>query len=133
MNGFIEELSGKNFICGEKLEQEALIIAQKILVGSGMDFIPHSYIEFLKKYNGIKADGAYLFGATIDDELDIVDKNQEMAKPEKTVILGYNDFDILVYNYENKQYEVIDRDDFQVLDTYSEKDIDYALRQIFNV
>jgi len=133
MNPFIKELRSRKFAQGEKLEPEALIIAQKILVNAGMDFIPHSYVNFLKNYNGIKAGGAYLFGATVDDELDIVDKNMEMQKPEKTILLGYNDFDLLVYNYEKNKYEVVDREDFQVIDSYDDEETDYALRQIFNV
>ena len=103
MENFIRNLSGQIFEQGEKLESEALIVAQKILVNNGMDFIPHSYSSFLKVYNGIKRDGAYLFGATIDDDLDIVDKNKDMMKPENSLLLGYNEFDLLIFNYETKK------------------------------
>ena len=89
--------------------------------------------DFLKKYNGIKANGAYLFGATVDDELDIIDCNEHMSKPEGTLLLGYNDFDLLVFNFLEKQYQIVDREDMEVLDSYPETEIDYALAQIFNV
>ena len=126
-------LQNRKFTQGEKLESEALIVAQKILVNSGLDFIPSSYASFLKHYNGIKANGAYLFGATVDDELDIIDGNEQISKPEKTLLLGYNDFDLLVFNFLEKQYQIVDREDMEVLDSYPETEIDYALAQIFNV
>ncbi len=133
MTSFIEMLQNRKFAQGEKLEPEALIVAQKILVNSGLDFIPSSYVSFLKHYNGIKANGAYLFGATVDDELDIADKNHEMLKPEGSLLLGYNDFDLLVFNYQTHQYQIIDREDLSVLDSYSEKELDFALTQIFDI
>jgi hypothetical protein len=133
MENFIRNLSGQIFEQGEKLESEALIVAQKILVNNGMDFIPHSYSSFLKVYNGIKRDGAYLFGATIDDDLDIVDKNKDMMKPENSLLLGYNEFDLLIFNYATKKYQIVDREDFDVIDEYNEDEISYALGQIFNV
>ena len=133
MENFIRNLSGQIFEQGEKLESEALIVAQKILVNNGMDFIPHSYSSFLKVYNGIKRDGAYLFGATIDDDLDIVDKNKDMMKPENSLLLGYNEFDLLIFNYAIKKYQIVDREDFDIIDEYNEDEISYALGQIFNV
>ena len=133
MLNFLSQLNPQNLTQGEKLETEALIVAQKLLVNSGLNFIPDSYIDFLKHYNGIKANGAYLFGATIDNDLDIVDKNEQMIKPDGSLLLGYNDFDLLVYNYQNRCYQIIDRDDLNVLDSYKENELDYALNQIFNV
>lgn len=132
MKSFISDIKGKKIFQGEKLEPEALIIAQKVLHNMGLDFIPQSYIAFLKVYNGLKFDGSYLFGATVDDDLDIIDKNEEMSKPEQTILLGYNDFDLLCYNYALKQYQIIDRQDFKVVDTYTENERDYALSKIFN-
>lgn len=133
MLNFLSQLNPQNLTQGEKLETEALIVAQKLLVNSGLSFIPDSYIDFLKHYNGIKANGAYLFGATVDNDLDIVDKNEQMIKPDGSLLLGYNDFDLLVYNYQNHCYQIVDRDDLNVLDSYKENELDYALNQIFNV
>ena len=130
MRSFIKGLSKKDFTQGEKLEPEALIIAQKVLHNMGMDFIPPTYIEFLKHYNGIKSEGSYLFGATVDDDLDIIDKNEQMSKPKNTILLGYNDFDLLCYDYMLKQYQVIERETFKVLNTYSDEERDYALSNI---
>ncbi|MBR3675561.1 MAG: YrhA family protein [Alphaproteobacteria bacterium] len=132
MSDFINEIKKQKIYHGEKLEAEALIIAQKVLHNMGLDFIPQSYIDFLKHYNGLKFDGSYLFGATVDDDLDIIDQNEQMKKPEQTILLGYNDFDLLCYNYNLKRYQVVDRQDFQVLDTYNEDERDYALSKILN-
>ena len=133
MSLFIKSLSRKKFSAGENLEADALIVAQKILCKLGFSFIPKSYVDFLYLFNGIKANGAYLFGASVDDDLDIVDKNKIMTKPENSLLLGYNDFDLLVFNFSNQCYQIIDRDDFSVLDEYNEDNLDYALAQIFNV
>ena len=133
MNNFTEQLKNQNIASGEKLEPEALIVAQKVLFGMGLEGIPQSYADFLKQYNGVKANGAYLFGATVDDELDIIDCNEQISKPEKTLLLGYNDLDLLVFNFITKQYQIVDREDMKVLDSYPESEIDYALAQIFNI
>ena len=133
MTDFAEQLKTQKFSTGEKLESEALITAQKILFNMGLPSIPQTYADFLKQYNGLKANGAYLFGATVDNDLDIVDLNEQMTKPDGTLLLGYNDFDLLVFNFANKQYQIVDREDMEVLDSYQEKEMDYALAQIFNV
>ncbi len=133
MKKFVSQLKKKNYAQGEKLESEALIVAQKLLVNMGLDFIPQSYANFMKYFNGIKGNGSYLFGATVDDDLDIADKNLQMQKPFRTIVLGYNEFDLLVYNYDVKLYQIIDRDDFKVLDCYKDNEISLALNHIFNV
>ena len=130
MKSFLEDIKNKKFTEGEPLEPEALIIAQKVLHNMGMDFIPQSYTDFLKHYNGIKFDDSYLFGATVDNDLDIIDKNEQMKKPENTILLGYNDFDLLCYDYRLKQYQIVERNSFKVIDTYSEDERDYALSNI---
>ena len=129
----MRQLKTQKFSTGEKLEPEALITAQNILFNMGLPNIPQTYTDFLKQYNGLKANGAYLFGATVDNDLDIVDLNEQMPKPDGTLLLGYNDFDLLVFNFANKQYQIVDREDMEVLDSYQEKEMDYALAQIFNV
>ncbi len=131
MSTFIEEICDKNFAHGEALEPEALIIAQKVLHNMGLGLIPQSYIEFLHQYNGLKFEGSYLFGATVDDDLDIIDKNEQMKKPENSILLGYNDFDLLCYDYKLQEYLIVDRSDFQVREKYSEAEVDYALSKIF--
>ena len=130
---FTDYLQNYKFAQGEDLEPEALIVAQKILCNMGLDFLPESYCDFLRKYNGIKTGDCYIFGATVDDDLDIVDQNKKMPKPENTILLGYNDFDLLCYDYVQKKYLVADRTDFDILGTYNENELDDALLQIFNV
>ncbi|MBR1601000.1 MAG: YrhA family protein [Alphaproteobacteria bacterium] len=130
---FTELIKDKNIVKGEILESEALIVAQKVLCNMGLDFIPPSYANFLKYCNGIKYNGVYLLGATVDDDLDIIDKNEQMDKPENSILLGYNEFDLLCYDFKSKQYKIIDRSDFEVMDTYEENEIDDALSAIFAV
>lgn len=132
MNDFLRYLDTISFAEGEPLETEAVIVAQKVLYNMGLDFIPASYVAFLRYHNGIKANGCYLFGATVDDELDIIDKNEQMQRPNDTIILGYNDFDLLCYNYADKEYQIIDREDFEVIDSYTDDGLYFALNDIFN-
>ncbi len=133
LKNFLQHLTSITFTEGEPLESEAVIVAQKVLHNMGLDFIPPSYVAFLKHHNGIKADGCYLFGATVDDELDIIDQNEKLPRPEKTILLGRNEFDMLAYNYEKKEYQIVDRQDMEVIDSYIENDIDTALSAIFQV
>ena len=133
MKKFLNSLKNRKIFKGEDLDSESLIVAQKLLVNMHLDFLPHSYVNFLKHYNGIKADGAFLFGATVDDDLDIIDKNEQLKRPKNCILLGYNEFDILVYNFKKRRYQVIDSEDFTIIDEYNEEDIGYALSQIFNV
>lgn len=128
----MQSLKNRKIFKGEDLDSESLIVAQKLLVNMHLDFLPHTYVEFLKNFNGIKAGGAYLFGATVDDDLDIIDKNEQMRRPKNCILLGCNEFDLLVFNYKTHLYQIIDREDFAVIDEYSETEAGYALSQIFN-
>ena len=131
LDGFLKYLASVSFQEGEPLESEALIVAQKVLHNMGLDFIPPTYVAFLKHHNGIKANGSFLFGATVDDELDIIDQNEQLQRPEKTILLGRNGFDLLGYNYEKKVYQIIDREDFEILESYAEDKLEAALGEIF--
>ena len=133
MKKFLQSLENKTFTSGEKLVSEAMIVAQKILVNMGLDFIPASYIRFLKKYNGIKSDTSYLCGATVDNDMDIVDKNRDIAKPQNCILLGYNEKNLLCFNYKTKQYQIVNKDKFAVSDIFSEEELGEALNKIFNV
>lgn len=129
---FTDLIKDKNIVKGEDLESEALIVAQKVLCNMGLDFIPKSYADFLRHYNGMKYDGVYLFGATVDDDMDIIDKNEQMDKPENSILLGYNEFDLLCYDFKAKQYKIVDRSDFEVMNTYEVNEMDDALSAIFS-
>lgn len=133
MKNFIKSLENAEVTAGEKLISEALIVAQKILVNMGLDFIPPSYVQFLKKYNGVKSKTAFLCGATVDNDMDIVDKNRDISKPDDCIILGYNQKNLLCFNYKIKKYQIIDKDDFAVLNTFNDNELGRALNKIFNV
>ena len=127
---FEKFLQNRTFEQGEALEAEALIVAQIILVNSGADFIPKSYVEFLRRYNGFKSDRVYFFGATVDDDLDIVDRNEDTPKPKNSIVLGYNDTDLLCFDFTEKKYQIADRDTLQIVETFAENDLDAALQEI---
>lgn len=129
---FADLVKDKKIVTGEELESEALIVAQKVLCNMGLSLLPKSFADFLHLYNGIKYDGIYILGATIDDDLDIIDKNEQMNKPQNAILLGYNEFDLLCYNFKLKQYQIVDRSDFEVMETYNEDKMDEALVAIFS-
>lgn len=133
MKKFLQSLENETFTAGEELVSEAMIVAQKILVNMGLDFIPLSYVQFLKKYNGIKNATSCLCGATIDDDMDIVDKNRDMPKPQNCILLGYNTRDLLCFNYKTKQYQIVDKDKFSVLEIFDDNNLGEALTKIFNI
>ena len=55
-----------------------------------------------------------------------------MNKPQNAILLGYNEFDLLCYNFKLKQYQIVDRSDFEVMETYNEDKMDEALVAIFS-
>ncbi|MBO6280964.1 MAG: hypothetical protein J6N49_00385 [Alphaproteobacteria bacterium] len=133
MKDFLKSLENQKVTTGEKLISEALIVAQKILVNMGLDFIPPAYVQFMKKYNGVKSENAFLCGATVDDDMDIIDKNKDIKKPQNCILLGYNKESLLCFNYKSKKYQIVDKDDLTVLNTFNNDDLGKALDMIFNV
>ena len=101
----------------------------------GFPFLPTDFLEFLRHYNGVKASDSAILGIPPleNPELDIKAFNQEFnAAPDK-VILGYDDFVFLIYDHENKVYQLVDKSGALVLEEFAEDELGYALNSVLHV
>ena len=99
-----------------------IVSEQESLKNNGIAQIPQAYIDFLHLSNGLIYNGAMLFGIYSSEEnlLNITTLNLEIHHPlcHDLILLGQNEMDYLGYNQKWKVYQIIDKDDFEVLDEY---------------
>ena len=110
-------------------------IANVKLRKNGINEIPLEFAELLKKYNGLSYDGNVIFGIDTKTSFfpDLIEFNLDILKDQKTscVILGQDDDNFLVYDYEPKQYRIIDKDDFE--EKVKTDDLTYAVAWILKI
>lgn len=103
---------------------EEIIFAQRALTRFHIAALPAEYVSFLKDCNAVAAEGSCLFGIlpAADNARDIVNANIAYNLPDKNfqIILGENEFDLLIYNHRTERYQIIDKEDLEVLEEYSE-------------
>ncbi|MBO7605015.1 MAG: hypothetical protein J6S61_00925 [Elusimicrobiaceae bacterium] len=101
------------------LEVKDVIEAQKELVQSGFRLLPEEFIGLLKICNGIQSGAGAILGIGPKNKaLDIVSFNKTYNRSISKVILGYDDFAYLVYDFQQKKYILIDRGDGMELDDF---------------
>lgn len=110
----IKELKiGKN----EPLSKPLLTVANLKLRQSSLPQIPESFAALLLEFNGLSNEGSLIFGAELDSTLfyDLVKYNRNFFHDEVSdfLILGYNEAFYLVYDEDEKNYKIVDRDDFE--------------------
>lgn len=136
MSEFLKFLEQSKYVKREKaLNIKDVITAQKDLVRVGFPFLPTDFLEFLRHYNGVKASDSAILGIPPleNPELDIKAFNQEFnAAPDK-VILGYDDFVFLIYDHEDKVYQLVDKSGALVLEEFAEDELGYALNSVLHV
>jgi len=112
---------------------EKVIESQKELVKSGFVMLPSEFVDFLRIYNGVRADACAILGVEPEDAfLDIVSFNKLHNAAEDKVILGYDDFCFLVYDASRECYLLLDREDGEELDDFSKDSLAYALSAILH-
>ena len=103
---------------------EEIIFAQRALTRFHIAPLPAGYISFLKDCNSVAAEGSSLFGIlpAPENPRDIVNANIAWRLPGAAfqIILGENEFDLLIYNHRAGCYQIIDKEDLEVLEEYSE-------------
>lgn len=112
-----------------------VIEAQKELVLKSGVFLPLSFIAFLKVCNGLEgADSAVLGIPPVKNErLNIINFNAQRDLPEKTLILGYDDFCFLVYDDHDKLYKLTDKETGMILESFEETKWEDALLSIIHI
>lgn len=102
---------------------ETLIFAQKTLASLGLCSLPQEMATFLNDVNVFCAEDTRIYGICPhpDETLDIVNANVfwKFFTKGKSLVLAENDFDILLYVPENSCYQIVDKQDGDVLEVYS--------------
>ncbi len=136
MDEFLEFLAQNKYIERENpLDVKDIIKAQKTLVHDGFPFLPTEFLEFLRHYNGIKAQDSAVLGIPPlkNPELDIRNFNREFNATPENVILGYDDFSFLIYNHQNNVYQLVDKTGTMVLEEFFEGELGYALNMVLHI
>ena len=113
-----------------ELEQANQILHQYNIVA-----IPQEYLKFLNFSNGLNHQDAWLCGIFSEHKQinDICRFNIQLDHPlsQDIIFLGFNEFDLLGYNQRWHVYQIIDKDDFEVLEEY--QDMEQALNYILKM
>lgn len=114
---------------------QKIILCQKELTQNGNAMLPDAFLVILHSFNAVSYDGARIFGINPESKnfMDIVLANQmsPLAGKQNIVILGCDEFDYLAYNTETQTYQIIDKEDLEVLEEYSE--IEPAIKHILKI
>lgn len=112
-----------------------LIYANKALERFHYCGLPQAYAEFLKECNGFQGEGCCLYGIYPEQGNfnDIVNANRGSGDfSNKTrIILGENEFDYLIYDKAKEEYQIVDKNDKEVLEEYN--DLEEAIIHILKL
>lgn len=107
---------------GRPLKSEDIILCQRRLLLNNRPAIPADYIELLHAYNSLSYEGSQLFGIDPrgNTDLDILYENAllPLPAPEQNLVLGFDELELFIWNCGQNCYQTIDKDSFQVLNTY---------------
>lgn len=116
------------------LTQIDFILTQQILKQHNIAPLPQDFITFLKSYNGFENNGGTICGIYKNKNIDDISiLNTSILHPlhKDLVFLGYDDFDYLAYNQRHQVYQIIDKDDLEVLEEYT--DLSLAIQHILKI
>lgn len=135
MQKFIDRLKSQNSFTPPPLDAETLIYAQKTLSQLGFCALPAGFVSFLHLLNGFSSEGCHIFGIIPDpmNFMDVVNVNviRPLSPKNEKIILADNELDFLIYNQTAACYQIIDKQDMEVLEEYSE--LEPALGNIIKI
>ena len=134
MNELFQFIEQNTSLVKEKpLESKKIISAQKELTRAGFPLIPENFLLLLKHCNGIKGeDGAILGISPENKSLDIVSFNITQNASKQKIILGYDDFALLVYDTHQEKYLLLDRTDGMELDDFLKSEFSSAINSVLH-
>lgn len=123
-----------NFLKKEEPVQPRLLIeTQKDLLQAGFQPLPENFSSFLKISNGLQTEAGTLLGIYPKNTTrDISAFNQTYNHSTQKIILGYDDFAFLVYDFGRQSYLLIDRHDGLELDDFLESELASALISVLH-
>lgn len=136
MQNFINKINQISGIATDSSLIPAQIIrCQKQLKQNNIAPVPDEYLQLLRFSNGLRGNGSLLAGIYPENpELpDLLRLNLRVRHPlcRDLIILGVNEMDYLGYNHKWQVYQIIDKDDFEVLEEYHE--LTAALNDILKI
>ncbi len=109
---------------GKPLQNEQLLRCRQFLHQQQIALPPDTFIELLKHFNGLILEDAAIFGILPEPGrfTELGAENIRIAHPLRSdlIILGADGFDLLAYNAKYEVYQIIDEQDFEVLEEYEE-------------
>lgn len=106
-------------VCEKPLSQIDILQYQRELMQNNLPMLPQSFVDFLHSANGVSYNGAEIWAIFTNQACfkDIKKENLSLKfeSNKNLLILGINDFDYLAYNQAEKLYQIIDRQDWEVL------------------
>ena len=129
----INQISG--IVTDSSLTPAQIIRCQKQLKQNNIAPVPDEYLQLLRFSNGLRGNGSLLAGIYPENPEfpDLLRLNLRVRHPlcRDLIILGVNEMDYLGYNHKWQVYQIIDKDDFEVLEEYHE--LTAALNDILNI
>lgn len=106
--------------CGEGVDARKILIYKIEMKKKELPELPSEFADFLKECNGVRGSGCEIFAMNPDVPFsDILSENLRAGMGSSGgVILGYNDFDFLVYDSENREYQLRDKDGMEISASY---------------
>lgn len=118
----INQISG--IVTDSSLTPAQIIRCQKQLKQNNIAPVPDEYLQLLRFSNGLRGNGSLLAGIYPENPEfpDLLRLNLRVRHPlcRDLIILGVNEMDYLGYNHKWQVYQIIDKDDFEVLEEYHE-------------
>lgn len=129
----INQISG--IVTDSSLTPAQIIRCQKQLKQNNIAPVPDEYLQLLHFSNGLRGNGSLLAGIYPENPEfpDLLRLNLRVRHPlcRDLIILGVNEMDYLGYNHKWQVYQIIDKDDFEVLEEYHE--LTAALNDILKI
>ena len=136
MNSFINKINQiSGIVTDSSLTPAQIIRCQKQLKQNNIAPVPDEYLQLLRFSNGLRGNGSLLAGIYPENPEfpDLLRLNLRVRHPlcRDLIILGVNEMDYLGYNHKWQVYQIIDKDDFEVLEEYHE--LTAALNDILKI
>lgn len=129
----INQISG--IVTDSSLTPAQIIRCQKQLKQNNIAPVPDEYLQLLRFSNRLRGNGSLLAGIYPENPEfpDLLRLNLRVRHPlcRDLIILGVNEMDYLGYNHKWQVYQIIDKDDFEVLEEYHE--LTAALNDILKI
>lgn len=129
----INQISG--IVTDSSLTPAQIIRCQKQLKQNNIAPVPDEYLQLLRFSNGLRGNGSLLAGIYPENPEfpDLLRLNLRVRHPlcRDLIILGVNEMNYLGYNHKWQVYQIIDKDDFEVLEEYHE--LTAALNDILKI